>query len=599
MGGGESVMLEERLKTRYEPDTASGAFFCWPIAMIAPMKPISRRTAPVPNITRATSAPSIDVMKFFMRGRKLPCFHPATSNKEPPSGSCTGTGCNPVRPLPMSLPMSEQKDLLTTNQKALTINLDVPKYGTFAEIGAGQEVAREFFQAGGAPGTIAKSISAYDMVFSDAIYGKAPRYVSRERLELMLDHEYSLLVTRLSTMRGDRTNFFVFADTVSTRNHEGTNDANGWLGIRFQTEPMGEPSEIVLHVRMWDKDATLQQQALGIVGVNLVYGALYYRADRRKLIESLQDNLGTDRIEVDMLRFSGHCFEEIDNRLMALHLVEFKLTNAVMFGPQGEVLQPSEVLHKKAILVERGSFRPVTHVNVDMINSSTAQFVQEPLVKGREVVVLMEITMNNLLSGGALDAQDFLARVDLLADIGFTVLISNYSEYYRLTSYFRRYTKEMIGVAMGINNLLEIFNEKYYENLEGGILESFGRMFRNSVKLYIYPMRRDAYEMLISQGNGSAGTTNAFSSSVLINAKNVKIVDHLSNLYAHLLENHYIDCIVGFDVDILSIFSRDVLRRIKEKDLTWERMVPAPVVEAIKRRGLFGYAEVPVLEGSR
>ena len=496
--------------------------------------------------------------------------------------------------------MSDHKDLLTTNQKALTINLDMPKYGTFAEIGAGQEVAREFFQAGGASGTIAKSISAYDMVFSDAIYGKAPRYVSRERLKLMLDHEYQLLIDRLASTRGDRTNFFVFADTVATSNYKGTNEAHGWLGLRFQTEPKGEPSEIVLHVRMWDKEAVLQQQALGIVGVNFIYGALYYREDLGKLIESLRDNLGTERIEIDMLRFSGPAFDKVDNRLMSLYLVKFQLTNAVMFGQKGEVLQPSEVLHKKAILVERGSFRPVTHVNVDMLNCATAQFVQEPVVKGKDMVVLMEITMNNLLAAGALDAHDFLSRVDLLADIGFTVLISNYSEYYRLTSYFRRYTKEMIGVAMGINNLLEIFNEKYYENLEGGILESFGRLFRNSVKLYIYPMRQDAYEAYVSQNEFGHGLTNhAFASSVLINAKNVKIVDHLSNLYAHLLENHYIDCIVGFDTKILSVFSRDVLRRIKEKDATWETMVPSPVVDAIKRRGLFGYAETPVLEGNK
>jgi hypothetical protein len=285
---------------------------------------------------------------------------------------------------------------------------------------------------------------------------------------------------------------------------------------------------------------------------------------------------------------------------MSLFLVKFGLTNAVMFGMQGEVLQPSEVLHKKAILVERGSFRPVTHVNVDMLNCATAQFVQEPLVKGKEMIVLMEITMNNLLAAGELDAHDFLSRVDLLADIGFTVLISNYSEYYRLTSYFRRYTKEMIGVAMGINNLLEIFNEKYYENLEGGILESFGRLFRNSVKLYIYPMRKEAYEMYIAQNEiGRSTGDHAFTSNVLINAKNVKIVDHLSNLYAHLLENHYIDTIVGFDSDILNIFSRDVLRRIKEKDPTWEQMVPTKVVEAIKRRGLFGYADTPVLAGGQ
>jgi hypothetical protein len=489
--------------------------------------------------------------------------------------------------------MSEDKALLTTNRKALTINLDAQIYGTFAEIGAGQEVARVFFQAGGASGTIAKTISAYDMAFSDAIYGKAPRYVSRERLGLMLDHEYQLLNERLAASRGTETTFFVFADTVAARNFKGTNDAHGWMGVRFQPKPGEEPSEIVLHVRMWDKENILQQEALGIVGTNLIYGAFYYRNDPAKFTRSLLDNLSDDRIEVDMLRFSGPAFKHVDNRLMSLHLVQFGLTNAVMFGTQGEVLQPSEVLYKKAILVERGSFRPVTHVNVDMLNCATAQFVQDPLVKGKEVIVLMEITMNNLLAAGEIDAHDFLSRVDLLADIGFTVLISNYSEYYRLTSYFRRYTKEMIGVAMGINNLIEIFNEKYYENLEGGILESFGRLFRHSVKLYIYPMRQEAYDRYLTTSQTTTVPTatgsHSFASSVLINAKNVQVVDHLRNLYNHLLENHYMECIVGFDQSMLHIFSRDVLRRIKEQDVTWEQMVPGSVVMAIKKRRLFGY----------
>jgi len=489
--------------------------------------------------------------------------------------------------------MSTSSELLTTTQKARTMNFDKPKYGTLAEIGAGQEVAREFFHAGGASGTIAKSISAYDMVVSDAIYGKTARYVSRERLKFMLDHEYQLLIERLSPIRGDRTTFFVFADTVATSNYQGTNEAHGWLGLRFQAEPLGEPNEIVLHVRMWDKDAVLQQQALGIVGINLIYGALYYRSDPRRLIESLKDNLGVDRIEVDMLHFSGHCFEKVDNRLMALHLVEVKLTNAVMFGPQGEVLQPSEVLHKKPILVERGSFRPVTHVNVDMINCAAAQFVQEPSVKGKEVIVLMEITMSNLLAEGRLDAQDFLSRVDLLADLGFTVLISDYPEYYRLTSYFRRYSKEMIGVAMGINNLLEVFNEKYYENLEGGILESFGRLFRNAVKLYVYPMREVAFERYVVAANGAGLPAQSHAPNVLISAKNLRIAEHLASLYAFLLENHCIDCIVGFDSTILSIFSRDALQQIRDENPLWERMVPIPVAEAIKRRRLFGYEGNP------
>ncbi len=499
--------------------------------------------------------------------------------------------------------MSDQKELLTTNRKALTVNLDEPKYGTFAEIGAGQEVARVFFQAGGAAGTIAKTISAYDMTFSDAIYGKSPRYVSRERLELMLDHEFALLRERLAAQRGDRTTFFAFADTVAAKSYKGTNnECHGWMGIRFQTEPGGEPSQILLHVRMWDKENILQQQALGIAGVNLIYGAFYLRDDLKALIRSLCDNLGADRIEVDMLKFSGPAFSHVDNRLTSLHLVEFGLTNAVLFGPGGDVLQPSEVLYKKAILVERGSFRPVTHVNVDMLNCACAQFVQEPMVKGKETVVLMEITMNNLLAGGNLDAHDFLSRVDLLGDIGMNVLISNYSEYFRLSSYFRRYTKEMIGVPMGINNLLEVFNEKYYEHLEGGILEAFGRLFRNSVKLYIYPMHQSAYELYLATGQNPAPAqvtprkSNAFSAGVLITAKNLQVSDHLQNLYAHLLENHYIDCIVGFDPAILNIFSRDVLHRIMNNDSTWERMVPGPVATAIKKRGLFGYNSEAVAE---
>lgn len=484
---------------------------------------------------------------------------------------------------------------ITTNRKALTINLDDSKYGTFAEIGAGQEVARVFFQAGGAAGTIAKSMSAYDMTFSDAIYGKAPRYVSRERLVTMLDHEYQLLVERLGEKRGASTKFFVFADTVAAKSYRGNNECHGWMGIRFQPAP-GEavPSEVVLHVRMWDKDNLRQQDAIGIVGTNLIYAAFYLRDNLEKFIASLADNVGSDRIEIDMLKFSGPAFEQVDNRLMSLHLVRHGLTNAVLFGPGGDVLQPSEVLYKKAILVERGSFRPVTHVNVDMLNCACAQFMQEPAVQGKDMIVLMEITMNNLLADGSLDAADFLSRVDLLGDIGCTVLISNYSEYYRLTTYFRRYTKEMIGVSMGINNLLEIFNEKYYEHLEGGILENFGRLFRNSVRLYIYPMRQVAYDRYIDTGHHA--TTNPpipqppFAKDVLINARNLQVKSHLRNLYEHLLENHYLECIVGFNRDILGIFSRDVLERIRNRDATWETMVPAPVAAAIKKRGLFGYA---------
>lgn len=491
--------------------------------------------------------------------------------------------------------MSEKKELLTTNRKALTINLDGARYGTIAEIGAGQEVSRIFFQVGGASGAIAKTMSAYDMTFSDAIYGKAPRYVSRERLDTMLNHEYRLLKERLSGKRGERTCFFVFADTVVAKSFKGPNDGHGWLGIRFQHEPLAEPSEIIIHVRMWDRENILQQQALGIVGVNLIYGAFNYAANPQQLVPSLVDNFGTDRVEIDMLRVSGPAFTNCDNRLLSLRLVQHGLTNAVMFSPTGEVLQPSEVLHHKAVLLERGSFRPVTHVNVDMLTCATAQFMQEPMVKGKEMLVLMEITMNNLLADGDLDAADFLARVDMLGHIGFTTLISNYSEFYRLVSYFRRYTKEMIGVAMGINILLEVFNEKYYEELEGGILESMGRMFRHAVKLYIYPMRQDAYDHYLANGQpaGTLGSTggsgHAFASGVMITARNLQVATRLRNLYAHLLENQNIDCIVGCNPDYLNIFSRDVLQRIKSDDASWEKMVPQKVAEFIKERKLLGY----------
>jgi len=489
--------------------------------------------------------------------------------------------------------MNDQKDLLTTNRKALTINLDGSKYGTFAEIGAGQEVARVFFQAGGASGTIAKTISAYDMVFSDAIYGKASRYVSQDRLTLMLDHEFGLLKERLDSIRGNSTTFFVYADTVATKSFKGNNEAHGWMGVRFQTEPHGPTNDIIIHVRMWDKENVLQQEALGIIGTNLIYGAFYYRDNPQKFIQSLLDNLSYDRIEVDMIEFIGPAFPNVDNRLLSMHLVQYGLTNAVLFGPNKAVLQPSEVFHKKAILVERGSFRPVTNVNVDMLNCATAQFVQEDSVKSKEVVVIVEITMNNLLADGQLDVHDFLSRVDLLGEIGLTVLISNYPEYYRLTSYFRRYTKEMIGVTMGINNLLEIFNEKYYENLAGGILESFGRLFRNSVKLYIYPMRQEAYDSYLATGNPAGGKSptgeNSFASNVLITARNAKVSDHLRSLYEHLLQNNYLECITGYDPTVLNTFSRDVLHRIQHNDPTWERMVPYPVADAIKRLRLFGY----------
>jgi len=490
---------------------------------------------------------------------------------------------------------SPKRDKLTTNQKALAINLDDEVYGTFAEIGAGQEVARQFFQAGGAAGTIAKSMSAYDMKFSDDIYGKASRYVSRERLQQMLDHEYALLTERLNATRGDRSTFFVYANTVAAANYKGTNDCHGWMGMRFQLRPHGPPNDIIIHVRMWDKTAVSQQDALGIIGVNLVYGTFLLHENIEEFIVSLADNLGIARIEVDMIEFNGPDFEHVENRSICLYLVKHGLTNAVMYSPDRHVLQPSEFLYKKALLVERGSFRPVTHVNLDMLEAAGAQFLQDEKTRGEEVVVLMEITMHNLLTGGEIDHGDFLARVDTLAALGYHVLISNYSEFFRLTDYFRRYTKKMVGIALGINNLLEVFNEGYYDNLAGGILEACGRLFKENTKMYVYPMKGSGYNRYLAEQAGRANAASAtppapaMPGDWLITAQNLQVKTNLRNLYAYLLENHYIEPILGYHAQNLGIFSRDVLKKIADGDPGWEKMLPPQAAEIIKERHLWGY----------
>ena len=463
-----------------------------------------------------------------------------------------------------------KREIIGTHQKALQINLDAGKYGTFAEIGAGQEVARWFFRVGGAAGTIAKAMSAYDMTFSDAIYGPSERYVSKQRLETMLSHEFGLLIERLKEKRGANTKFFAFANTVAAKSFSRKDDAHGWLGIQFQTEPNGEPSRIVIHVRLLDKENVAEQEALGIMGVNLTHGALYLHDDPEALIESLVDEVGAERVEVDMIKFTGPAFEGIDNRIMALKLVQSGLSNAAMFRADGEVVQPADELYKKCILVERGSFRPIIRTTLDMLKCAQAEFVQEPGVQGEEVITLMEMTLKNLTDGNKIDHQDFLERVDMLGALGKTVLISNYGEYHRLAAYFFRYTKKMIGIVMGVPSLREIFNEKYYSDLSGGILESFGRLFKNDLKLYVYPV--------LEPKNGS-----------LITAENLRIEPKLRHLYAHLLENRLIESIRDYDESCLPIFSRDVLAKIRANDSTWETMVPPVTVPMIKERKLFGY----------
>jgi hypothetical protein len=469
----------------------------------------------------------------------------------------------------MELTTGTGPDTLAAGQKALKINLNARKYGTFAEIGAGQEVVRWFFRVGGASNTIAKSISAYDMSISDAIYGECSRYVSRDRLERMLQYEYDLLVERLADKRGDTSEFFAFANTVATRNFKGTNECHGWLGIRFQSQPHGGANQILIHVRMLDTDRVAQQEALGIVGLNLCYASFSYWQNPDLLMESLLDNLSTDRIEIDMILCSGPDFEHLDHRMLAVKLVRLGLTDAAMFKPDGTVLQPSEVLYKRSVVVERGSFRPVTHVNLDMIEAARSQFVADWGEDSENPVVLFEITLNNLLSPGEIDYDDFIARVELLASTGATVLISDYLEYYRLAQYLGRLTKKKIAMVMGIPSLRDLFDEKFYEHLEGGILESFGRLFKNELRLYVYPLLDDTHH--------------------LINVSRLRVAPHLQNLYSHLLENGSLQSIDFYNRDYLHIFSRDVLRHIASGDTSWEKMVPDEVAVMIKERHYFGY----------
>jgi hypothetical protein len=468
----------------------------------------------------------------------------------------------------LKLRMKPEMDV-GTNKKAFQINLDVKRYGTFAEIGAGQEVARRFFRVGGAAGTVAKTMSAYDMTFSDAIYGPADRYVSRVRLNTMLDHEYALLLERLDKKLGDQRQFFVFADTVAARSFKQHNESHGWLGVRFQTQPRSEPCQIIIHVRLLDEGNVEQQEALGVIGVNLLYGA-FYHSQPENLISSLQENLAPARIQVDMIKFSGPAFAGIDNRLMSLQLVSQGLTDAVMFTAEGETVQPAEIFHKKAILVERGSFRPVTCATNEALDQARRQFLQESGCSEKDLVVLMEMTLENLVSEGQLNHEDFLARVDILGALGRPVLISKFGEYYRLAGYLARYTNKKIGLVLGVPSLIEIFDERYYLNLEGGILEALGRMFKHGLKLYVYPT--------IDKATGK-----------ILTATKLKVAPNLQSLFQYLIDNQFIAEITDFHPEYLRIFPPDALAKMQSGDSSWEEMVPVEVVRIIKEREFFGY----------
>ncbi len=460
--------------------------------------------------------------------------------------------------------------VLSAAQKALRTNLNPNIYGSFAEIGAGQETVRHFFRAGGASGTIAKAMSAYDKEFSDAIYGQeaAGRYVTENRLRKMLNHEYQLLHERINRETSPDKCFFAFANTVATINFAKTFKGHGWLGVRYQTRPDREANEVIVHVRLHEDNPKYQQETIGAMGVNLIYAAYNLYEEPKSFLLSLYDGIDRTAIEVDLINFSGPDFDHIDNRLMSLQLIKNGFTDAVIFGPEGKNLLPAELLYKKNVLAMRGSFRPVTKVNMDMIKKGYKQFIKSKSVQKDDVVVLFEITLNNLLADGTLDEQDFLDRADILCSIGQTVLISNYQEYYRLVDYFAGFTKKRIGLIMGIPSLQEIFDEKYYEHLTGGILEAMGRLFSKSLVIYAYPFR----------GETSVNTV-----------RDIVVNDLFKNIFDYLKQARRVRDIEDFDPDILSIWSREVLRKIRTGETGWEDSLPTYVDKIIKEKGLFGY----------
>ncbi|MFI1743901.1 TonB-dependent receptor [Thalassobellus sediminis] len=466
----------------------------------------------------------------------------------------------------------EFNDIPSLKSKALRINLNENIYGSFAEIGAGQETCRHFFRAGGASGTIAKAMSAYDKNFSDAIYGAEDdgRYVTEARLRKMLTHEMNLMENRLTRKENPSKIFFTYANTVATIDFAKQFKGHGWVGIKYQVEENGDYNEIILHVRFKETDARLQQETLGVLGTNLIYGAFYKYNEPKKLLRYLYDHLDKDQLEIDTINFSGPVFKNVDNRLMSLQLVKNGMTDAVMFGPDGTNVLPAKVFYKKNILALRGSFRPVTKVNMAMYEKSYNMFIKENKVDKDKTVVVFEITLSNLRAEGEIDEQDFIDRADLLCSLGQSVMISNFQEYFKVVEYFSNYTKARMGLAMGVSNLIDIFDEKYYRHMSGGILEAFGKLFFKDLKVYLYPMKDEK-------------------TGELITSDNLKVYPRMKELYKFFKYNGKVIDIEDYDETIMNIFSREILRMITEGENGWENMVPEGTAELIKDYRLFGY----------
>lgn len=456
------------------------------------------------------------------------------------------------------------------SDKALRLNLNKNIYGTFSEIGAGQETVRHFFRSGGSSRTIAKAMSAYDKQFSDAIYTieSDGRYVTESRLKKMLNHESRLMEERLTHEENPKRIYFSYANTVATIDFAKKFKGHGWVGIRFQTEPNGAYNEIILHIQFKENDVRLQQQTLGILGVNLIYGAFYQHNKPKKIIKHLYDHLDNDQLEIDTINFSGPQFNKVDNRLMSLYLVKNGMAEAVMFAPNGQNILPANTLFRQNILALRGSFRPVTIVNMNMYKKSLHLFLERNKISEKNTTVIFEMTLNNLLKEGQLNEQDFIDRAELLCSLGQTVMISNFKEYYKVVDYLAQYSNEKIALTIGASNLVDIFDQKYYQHLSGGIFEALGKLFNRKLEIFVYPFKNEKDE--------------------IIHSKNLKTIDDkFQVLYDFFRNEDKIIDIENYEEKNLKIYSHEVLEKIRKNESNWEQFLPETVAQLIKEKNLF------------
>ncbi len=459
----------------------------------------------------------------------------------------------------MNAPLNAHQPRATTAQKALEFNLDPLLYGSIAEIGAGQEVARHFFRVGGASGSIAKTTSAYDMRFSDAIYGAdaTGRYVTRERLQRMLDHEYALLIERVSANRDPASRYFVFADTVAARRFGVESEDHGWLGILFQHAPGARASRVIIHVGLFDETNQDQQEALGILGVNLIDSAFRWHDDPETLVDSLADNLDWGRVEIDVLELDGPAFATVDRRAVGLSAVTSSLGPVVVFAPDGRMAMPRDLLYHKVPLILRGTFRPWTHVHARMAAAGAAKLAEELGIGTDDIVLLCEMNVARHLYEGVDEVSDLLTRVAMLNDLGLHAMVSSHLRFFRLAEHFQRHDLRRIAFVLSVADLHLIFDDAYYEGLSGGMLQAIARLFASDSKLLVYP--------------------NLTVDGDVRTADNLRLPEDHAHLYQHLVVNRRILGLAADRADLVPFDPEALGTLVAAGDDSWRDLVPESV----------------------